>query len=374
MTEPGWFEVQGIMNIAQRIKEILSEYDLGDLVAFEKNERGFVNTSFAIDTIQEGQPRRLFFRQYKREISEEELLFEHSLIDHLRERGYPPVAEVIRTKIGKTYVIQEGFGPETGPRFYAIFEYLPGEDRYTWVETRISPREAAQSGKVFAQFHNAVSNFSPQGRRAEPAILELLPSLDELLTNWTTHSKQTTFDRVLMENATIIHLEIHQVLDQLPILIHELPRLVVHCDYHPGNLKFQDESVVGLFDFDWSKVDYRCFDLGLAIFYFFSGWEAGENGVFRMKTCRAFVNAYQEECRRLGCVSPVTPSEIEALPCMVRAGNLYVLNWTLLDFMHKNVDIDEYLAYLVHAIETIRWLAQPANMGSLRQILTELSE
>jgi hypothetical protein len=59
---------------------------------------------------------------------------------------------------------------------------------------------------------------------------------------------------------------------------------------------------------------------------------------------------------------------------MIRAGNLYILNWTILDYLHKEVDIDEYLVYLNHGIQTIRWLSQPANTASLGEILTELAE
>jgi len=362
------------MTVADTIIEILSEYDLGVLIAYEKNERGFVNTSFAIETIKESQPKRLFFRQYKRGITEEELQFEHSLIDHLCSKGYPPVAEVYKTKLGRSYVGKGGLDPGSDPTYYAIFAYLPGDDRYTWVETRCTLTEAAKSGEVFAQFHNAVSDFIPRGRRAESAILELLPSLDPLLTNWPSISKQTAFDRILIENAAFIRQEVAQVLDNLHIVSQGLPRLVIHCDYHPGNLKFQNDTVVGLFDFDWSKLDYRSFDIGLAIFYFFSGWENEENGVFRPAPFRVFMNAYQEECRRLRCVTPLTPAEMNALPMMIRAGNLYVLNWTILDYLHKDVDVGEYLVYLNHGIKTIQWLSQPANTASLGEILNELPE
>ena len=39
----------------------------------------------------------------------------------------------------------------------------------------------------------------------------------------------------------------------------------MHCDYHPGNLKWVDEQGVGLFDFDWSKLDYRVFDIARGV-------------------------------------------------------------------------------------------------------------
>jgi homoserine kinase type II len=42
-----------------------------------------------------------------------------------------------------------------------------------------------------------------------------------------------------------------------------MPRLAVHGDYHPGNLKFQGGKVIAVLDFGWSKIEARCFDVGL---------------------------------------------------------------------------------------------------------------
>ena len=61
----------------------------------------------------------------------------------------------------------------------------------------------------------------------------------------------------------------------------DLIHMVIHCDFHPGNLKFQNNAITGLFDFDWSKVDVRCFDVALAIIYFclyLSGFRFPLNG------------------------------------------------------------------------------------------------
>jgi hypothetical protein len=38
-----------ILDPRLELMEVLGHYDLGELVEFEKNERGFVNTSFAYD-------------------------------------------------------------------------------------------------------------------------------------------------------------------------------------------------------------------------------------------------------------------------------------------------------------------------------------
>jgi hypothetical protein len=52
-------------DITSELIDILSNYDLGELVEVEKNERGYVNTSFAIQTIKNGVRSRYFLRKYK---------------------------------------------------------------------------------------------------------------------------------------------------------------------------------------------------------------------------------------------------------------------------------------------------------------------
>ncbi len=86
-------------SVADELREILSHYDLGELVDCEKNERGFVNTSYAICMMAAGERRRFFLRKYKQGIGEEELRFEHSLIEHLVEAG-APVARIHHTRSG----------------------------------------------------------------------------------------------------------------------------------------------------------------------------------------------------------------------------------------------------------------------------------
>lgn len=57
-----------------------------------------------------------------------------------------------------------------------------------------------------------------------------------------------------------------------------MSHLVIHGDYHPGNVKFQDGKVSGIFDFDWSNADLRCFDVAIALLYFCSVWNGIDAG------------------------------------------------------------------------------------------------
>ncbi|MBN1147329.1 MAG: phosphotransferase [Anaerolineales bacterium] len=353
-----------------QIEAVLTHYDLGELVHFEKDERGTVNTSFAIETRRAEEMHRYFLRRYKASIKEEELQFEHSLIEHLVSKKTPPVAGVHKTRNGRTYFKQ---APEHGqpyPTIYAIFDFITGEDRYTWVNPKCNQAEVRSSARVLAQFHRAVEDLVPAGRRVEPAILELLPIIAETAKSCQAKSRGSVFDAYLCEHLPRVIERIDQTLASLhePACL-EMPKLVIHCDYHPGNLKFQDSRVTGVFDFDWAKLDYRCFDLALSLYYFFADWEGAQDGGLRLPHLSLFLQTYQNELARESITGPLSEAERSYLPAMIEASNLYVLNWTLLDFYSKSVDPQAYLLYLVHAVEQIKWFDQPRNRALLKEAI-----
>ena len=149
------------------LRAVLAAYDVGELDTSARDLRGTVNTSFFIDTLKDGRRGRYFLRRYKPTIQRDEIRFEHALIRHLTEHGECPVARVHATRDGSTVV-------ERGGAFYALFDYLPGEDRYTWVRPRCTLAELHASGRLLAQFHSDVATFRPPGHREEPRILRLL--------------------------------------------------------------------------------------------------------------------------------------------------------------------------------------------------------
>jgi homoserine kinase type II len=362
-------------NFTSELHEILSYYDLGELVEAEKIERGYVNTSFAIQTVKDGVRSRYFLRKYKTGIQLEELAFEHSLINHLVTAGSPPVAKLHLTRKGATFVHRlAGKDDRTGV-YYAIFDFLPGEDRYTWVAPRCTQEEVKNSAIALGRFHQAVSWFAPEGRRAEPKILDLLPVIAQNFADCPDKSKNTIFDAYLMEHCDLVE---ENIANTVAALSHaecqDMPQIVVHCDYHPGNLMFDGDEITGLFDFDWSKVDFRCFDVALAIWYFFETWEEPHDGQLRLDDVSVFLSTYQETLSENPTLGPLSELELNTLPTMIQAANLYVLNWTIFDYYQKEVDPDEYLIYLRHGIKFIQWFNSPANRSRLEELLQDLKE
>jgi len=353
--------------------EVLSHYSLGELVGQEKDLRGTVNTSFFIEALKDGGRHKYFLRRYKGGVQREEILFEHSLIEHATRQATCPVARVYSTRAGQTFLhLPAPAGGPTGA-FYAIFDFLPGEDRYTWVGPRLPRPEMRNAGALLARFHSAASTFKPRGERAEPKIGDLVDVIEALWAECPSKSKQTVFDRFLAAHFELVRRSIAET----RLALHKpaarlLPEVVIHSDFHPGNLKFEGHEITGLVDFDWSKVDLRAFDVGLAVWYFCASWEGAADGRLRVGEARVFLTAYQEALLASPGLAPLSVAEIGYLPHMINAGNIYVIYWTLRDYFGKDVDPEEYLVYLRHGVAFARWFSARGNREKLGRMLDEL--
>jgi homoserine kinase type II len=345
--------------MARRLTGLLAKnYDIGELVEVKKLDRGYVNVSYEIE-IEKGKERKKYFlRRYKRGIREDEVKFEHSIIKHLMMKKFHISAGIIPKNDGTTYVKEvENVEDRKEDVYFAIFEFLKGEDKYTWDNPLCNDTELEDSALVLARYHNTVYGLKPEGRRYEPRVIELLPTISGNLMKYAKRTGTTKFDNYFLKNLDPILGVIDSTLGQMDRDEYEkLPRLAVHCDFHPGNLKYLNNRAVGLFDFDWSKVDVRCFDVGLAITYFCTTWEGKDDGDMLLDRMIFFLSSYQKECANLDGIGPLTGKEIEYLPIMVKASNLYVLNWDVDDYYIKKPNPFEYLIYLQHNVRVMRWL------------------
>jgi homoserine kinase type II len=355
------------------LTEVLSHYDLGELVQQEKDERGTVNTSFFIETVKSNTRRKYFLRRYKRGVGREEILFEHSLIDHIVRQGACPVARVHPTRQGATFVHGPDPGGDPEGAYYAIFDFLPGEDRYTWVGPRCTRNELHHAGRLLAAFHDAVSTLTPQGKRAEPKIVDLLEGIGALWAEGLQKTKGTVFDACLAEHFDLVRRSIAEARTALQTPdAQRMPEVIIHLDYHPGNLKFEGEEITGLVDFDWAKVDLRAFDVALALWYFCVSWEGHADGRLRLGEARTFLMAYQDRLLAKSVLPPLSALEIACLPDLLNASNLYVVYWTIRDYFGKPVDPEEYLVYLKHHVGFARWIGRRANRDRLSTMLLGL--
>jgi hypothetical protein len=116
---------------------VTKHYALGELIDAKEIHGGYCNRSFGL--VFEKKDRRIKFlvRRYNPKTTEKEIKFEHALVSHLKKNGFDMVAGVIPNKTGGSYVNEKPSDEgRMGNAFWAVFEFLEGEDRYTWIDTR----------------------------------------------------------------------------------------------------------------------------------------------------------------------------------------------------------------------------------------------
>lgn len=346
------------------IRRLLEEnYDLGKLTWVEEISGGYYNKSFAVWMSMHGHPHRYFLRLYHPRTTEKEIFFEHALINHLRSKGFTLAAAIVPCRNHTTVVYTPPPENHRGESaFWALFEYLEGDDKYSWTDTGLTDKEFISAAEIFAHLHNCAFDFKkPPGLdRAQPRIMEFMPTFKKSFSAFLEQADDRLCDRLFKDNFE----PIGRALDygiSFDVKLEGMPEIPIHCDYHPGNLKFRDEKVVGVFDFDWSKIDYRLFDVALGLIYFTSIWKGQSTGLRPDKFC-LFLSAYNEVCHRIDGMRPLTMQERRYLVPMLSIANLYVLNWDLVDVYHQSEpDDDEYYIFIHHNIGLMQWIAYSEN-------------
>ena len=356
---------------SQLAEVVASDYDLGEVLRVEQILGGYTNLSFAVVVETPEGERKYFVRKYNRVNTEREVQFEHALVNHISGKGFHIAAQVFPTKHGSTYVSrEETIAGERVSRLFAVYEMLEGEDKYTWISNRLTDTEFANGARVLAQFHALAHDFDPGDlAREQPPIVDFVRRFPDIFNAYAAQSRGTEFDQFYLEKLPMI-LEVVSRGIAIEDGLRGMPRVPVHCDYHPGNLKWIDEQGVGLFDFDWSKLDYRLFDVAQGIAYFCSSWEGADDGEVRLDKAAIFVRAYQDEAARFDIPGPMGAAELALLPRMVANANLYILNWDLMAYYEDaSVGVAEYLTYLGHQVRFMEYIE--AHQDELAHIAEE---
>ncbi len=235
---------------------------------------------------------------------------------------------------------------------------------------RCNEEDLKQSAKTLARYHNAIFDYKSEGESRNPGILDLLIKMPQIFTSYADNSGSTDFDLYLLNNLLSLLDSIEQRVREINEEEYSnLLKLVIHGDFHPGNLKYKDNEVSGLFDFDWANLDFRSFDVGLAIMYYCTAWEGDQDGNLDLDQAASFLKTYQKTLKELSGLEPMKEPELDFLPHMISASNIFILNWTISDFYSKNADPSEYLMFLKHGIRGVNWFRNEENWYKLKEMI-----
>ncbi|MDR2726307.1 MAG: phosphotransferase [Candidatus Adiutrix sp.] len=371
------YDASDMTFIRAQIKEVVEEYyDLGRVLEIYEIFGGYVNRSFGVVCEKDGRIEDYFVRKYKAKFNSEanpgDILYEHNLINYGLNNGLKEAAKVYTSRNGTTMVdlVDQDENGKDLKRYFAVYDYLPGEDRYTWVQNENTPAEFRNLGALQARFHNFGFGFDPgQAAKAEPKIQHLLPTFLELFTRLAGRDVSgSAFHSYFNSRLPDILANVKK--NQIPdAAFAKMPEAPIHSDLHAGNVKWQGEDCTGIFDFDWSKIDVRLFDIAFALIYCCSSWRPESDGILRLDDCRYFLEGYNRQLKDLSRLEPLNATEKEHFPAMMGAALQYLINWcTALYFYEDPALVNDYeaLYYLLHITRLMDWIeAHKADLAAI---------
>lgn len=346
-------------SLAETISRLIEDnYDLGKLNHVQEIVSGYCNKSYSVWMSRGDKICRYFLRLYNSNTSKQEILFEHCLLNHIKSNGFTLSASIVPCRNGATFAHTASPDEQQNDKlFLALFEFLEGEDKHSWTSCNLTDSEFVSSAEVLAHFHHCGHGFQKPHKadRVQPRIMSFVYTLKDTFSSFLEQAGDGLCDDIFKDNFDTICKSLDYVVS-FDGKLKGMKELPIHGDYHPGNLKYRDEKVVGLFDFDWSKIDYRLFDLALGLVYFVSIWGDQAEGL-RKDKFNLFLTTYNEACKGLNHIFPLTKQEQSYLVPMLSVANLYILNWELGSFYSTpGLNDDEYFLYIDHTLRLMHWL------------------
>ena len=355
-------------NFQQQLHRLVNRhYCIGEIVSIEGLADGCCNLNFLVRIRQNEKLHSYIMRRYHPDRTAKQIRFEHAFIHHLWQNKLTPVPAVMQCRDGGTWMRE--IDPENHRSYYwAIFEFLPGEDKYTWIENNLSKPELKSAAAVLAHLHEAAIGFQPTPDNTANQSL-ITDSFERLYSE--VHKKTGPFQNRGIQELINPHRRqflsvIEHILNVKKSLV-TIPEIAIHSDYHPGNLRFQHERVVGVIDFDWSQMGYRAFDLSLALIYFTGRWGKKSHEGLDPEKFELFLRTYDGALGRKTQLSPLSAIEVELLPRLLAAANLFILKWELDEYAANPFKHQEFKIYISHNVRLMNWIEK--NTGQIQKLI-----
>lgn len=298
-----------------QIRSILSLYHLEGLEDFGGIAEGSINTSYWVRA--EGRKYFLRITEKKRV---DDMIFEKELLGHLARHGLP-VPRLVRNVAKGTFTPWSSRG-----RFVSLFEYMPGRDLGVF---EVRPRHARAVGHFAASMHVASAEF-PRARDNEFSIFALGQKLERITTALEGRRISHRLEPDVRELAAELARQKRRKLAQLPLG-------TVHGDLFVDNVRFEEDRLVGVIDFEMASTEKLIWDVAVAI----NAWcwqpsarqMGGPAGRFDLARTRHLIKGY-------AAVRELSRVELAALPDELRLAAARFAITRLVDFELKRLPAD----------------------------------
>ena len=277
----------------------LTEYDLGEAVAFKGIAEGVENSNYYLETTK----GRFILTLFEKRANPEDLPYFIALKQHLADRGFScplPVAAkdgtALRTLSGRPAV---------------VVTFLQG----------LSPRvpnaiQCRELGTGLAKLHQAAADFEQTRANSLGPI-----SWPGLWNGRAAHAEelQTGLAEKIKQDLTIIK--------DAAALSETLPRGTIHADLFPDNAFFLGDRFTGAIDFYFACTDALAYDLAICI----NAWAFEPDGAFNYSKAKNLIAGYES-------VRPLSDDEKAAFPTLCLGAALRFFLTRLVDWTETPAD------------------------------------
>jgi len=235
---------------------VLSHYDLGPIEQLRAYPRGSRKSPKLRIRAKRGE--FLLKRRAAGQDDPYRVAFAHDLQLHLAQRNYP-VPGLIGTRTDNNSMLQ------LNGRTYELFNYIHGT-RYDH-----STNAAIKVGAMLGHLHASLSNYRPA---YEPPVgsFHAAPEIDAktaLIASAVRAVEPHADHQAVQQTAEYLRRAYRDAAQRAENLgFRGWAKRVLHGDWHPGNLLFRDKAIVGVLDFDSSRMEPAAVDVANAALQF----------------------------------------------------------------------------------------------------------
>lgn len=250
-----------------------------------RNTIGFVNKTFIIEI--EGQ--KFVLRQSSSVTAPEHLEFEVEVLRYLEGVGYALSPRLLANTKGEYLTNSEG-------SFWMLQNFILGEIRASWNNlTHFEGEMLRNFFRASAEFTKVAKGFKPSKEYANFPLPYYTKNAERLFNTLLNSLQESPGKSFLIEQKTNLLRFAEGTQKEFEATGWDaLPQQLVHFDIHPGNFHYDGDNVVGIFDFDWARMDYRITDIATSIGQTCWTVRGPESGVYIRAKVDDGMRAYRE--------------------------------------------------------------------------------
>jgi Ser/Thr protein kinase RdoA (MazF antagonist) len=297
-------------------------------------------------------------RRSHRSKTSADMRFEHELVAHLRDSGFPaPV--VVPTVSGDTCAAVDG-------DLYSVSVFVDGSGYEAG-----NAEHLRESARALAEYHQISASFRPLSRSQEPFLNEILrerltempppEAISDFADAYADHDLQIPD---LLESLFYALEKSEEVLGLLDRLYPELPLLTIHGGCRRGSALFSGDRLITMLDFDSARYEARVLDLAIALQDFAKVF--GERGSpdfkvpLDLEVVSEYFGAYLQ-------ANPLELAEVVALPALLAARPLKRAIGKYRSMIEEARVSQGHLSKTAQEVARVRWLE--AHGQELRRLL-----